>query len=35
MPGLKRVGTSVRQPCGPSEHNCALQLKNAGVEVDK
>lgn len=34
IPDLKRVGTSKRAPCGPSEKNCAQQLKDAGVEVD-
>ena len=32
--GLQRVGTSVRTPCGPSEHNCALQLLQRGVAVE-
>lgn len=34
VPGLTRVGTSVRMPCGPLEHDCALQLANAGVQVE-
>ena len=34
VPGLKRVGTSRRSPCGPGEHNCAGQLRAAGVEID-
>jgi hypothetical protein len=34
VPGLQRVGTSVRSPCGPAEHNCALQLVQRGVEVE-
>ena len=34
VPGLRRVGTSRRAPCGPGEHNCAGQLQQAGVEVD-
>ena len=35
VPNLKEVGTSVRMPCGPTEHNCAAQLGNAGVKVQK
>lgn len=35
VPGLKRVGTSVRAPCGPTEHNCAQQLADALIEVEK
>jgi len=34
VPDLKRVGTSKRNPCGPSEKNCAGQLKEKGIEVD-
>lgn len=34
VPGLKSVGTSKRDPCGPSEHDCAGQLKAAGINVD-
>jgi len=34
VPNLKRVGTSVRAPCGPAENNCAQQLKDANVEVE-
>lgn len=32
--GLKRVGTSKRDPCGPAEHNCAQQLAERGIEVE-
>jgi RHS repeat-associated protein len=35
VPGLQRVGTSIRLPCGPAEHNCAQQLIDAGVEVER
>ena len=31
---LKSVGTNKRDPCGPSEHDCAGQLKAAGIDVD-
>jgi hypothetical protein len=34
VPTLQRVGTSVRAPCGASEHNCALQLIERGVGVE-
>ena len=34
VPTLRRVGTSVRSPCGPAEHGCAIQLRMRGVEVD-
>jgi hypothetical protein len=34
VPNLKRVGTSVRMPCGASEHNCALQMSDRGVEME-
>jgi RHS repeat-associated protein len=34
VPDLKRVGTSRRSPCGPSEHNCAGQLAERGVQVE-
>jgi uncharacterized protein RhaS with RHS repeats len=34
VPDLKRIGTSRRSPCGPSEHNCARQLSERGVEVE-
>lgn len=34
VPGLKSVGTSKRDPCGPDEHDCASQLKEAGINVD-
>ncbi len=34
VPGLRRVGTSKRSPCGPSEHNCAGQLADRGIEVE-
>lgn len=34
VPDLQQVGTSVRMPCGPEEHDCALQLANAGVGVE-
>jgi RHS repeat-associated protein len=29
---LKRVGTDARDPCGPTEHNCAQQLTDLGIE---
>jgi len=29
---LKRVGTDARTPCGPTEHNCAQQLTDRGIE---
>jgi RHS repeat-associated protein len=32
--GLKKLGTSKRSPCGASEHNCAAQLSERGIEVD-
>ena len=32
--GLKSVGTSKRDPCGPGEHDCEGQLKNAGIDID-
>lgn len=32
--GLKSVGTSKRDPCGPSEHDCAGQLNSSGIDVD-
>jgi len=35
VPDLKKVGTSKRAPCGPSEHDCARQLEEKGVEVEK
>ena len=35
VPRLRRVGTSVRMPCGPGEHNCAAQLQQALVKVEK
>lgn len=31
---LKSVGTSKRDPCGPDEHDCARQLREAGIDVD-
>ena len=31
---LKRVGTSVRVPCGASEHNCRGQLISRGIKID-
>jgi hypothetical protein len=34
VPDLWRIGTSVRMPCGPAEHNCALQLLLRGVVVE-
>lgn len=34
VPDLQRVGTSVRPPCGPLEHNCAAMLDELGVVVD-
>ena len=34
VPGLRRVGTSVRAPCGPTEHNCRLQLLQRRVELE-
>jgi hypothetical protein len=34
VPDLERVGTSARMPCGPLEHNCALQLAERGVVVE-
>ena len=35
VPDLRRVGTSVRMPCGPSEHNCAALPDGLGVVVDR
>ncbi|GAB3172620.1 hypothetical protein GCM10027059_42390 [Myceligenerans halotolerans] len=35
VPDLVRVGTYKRFPCGPDEHNCALQLAERGVKVDQ
>jgi hypothetical protein len=29
---LERVGTDVRDPCGPDEHNCAALLDGLGIE---
>ena len=34
VPDLRRVGTSVRDPCGPDEHNCRQQLLDRGVEIE-
>ena len=34
VPDLRRVGTSVRDPCGPTEHNCRQQLLDRGVEIE-
>jgi RHS repeat-associated protein len=34
VPDLQRVGTSVRDPCGPDEHNCRQQLLDRGVEIE-
>ena len=31
---LKAVGTSKRDPCGPSEHDCAGQLEKRNIKVD-
>jgi RHS repeat-associated protein len=32
---LKKVGTSKRMPCGPSEHDCLRQLVERGVEIEE
>jgi hypothetical protein len=29
---LERVGTDVRDPCGPDENNCAAILDSRGIE---
>lgn len=34
VPDLQRVGTSVRPPCGPDEHDCLRQLNEAGVGIE-
>jgi hypothetical protein len=34
VPDLSRIGTSLRSPCGPEEHNCLQQLMDNGVEVE-
>lgn len=34
VPNLRRIGTSVRYPCGPLEHDCLGQLTNAGVGIE-
>ncbi|WP_143331232.1 hypothetical protein [Burkholderia aenigmatica] len=34
VPGLKSAGTSKRDHRGPSEHNCADQLADKGIDVD-
>ena len=34
VPGLKRVGTSVRTPCGAGDHNCRGQLLDRGVGIE-
>jgi len=34
FPGMRRIGTDARQPCGPGEHNCAAQLRAAGVQIE-
>jgi hypothetical protein len=34
VPDLQQIGTSVRMPCGPAEHDCALQLATRDVEVE-
>lgn len=34
VPGLRRVGTSKRSPCGPAEHNCRAQLEERGVDIE-
>ncbi len=34
VPTLSRVGTSVRTPCGPAEHNCLAQLVARGVGIE-
>jgi hypothetical protein len=35
VPELRRIGTSARSPCGPSEHNCEAQLLERGVEIER
>lgn len=34
VPDLQRIGTSVRAPCGPGEHNCLQQLVDRGVTIE-
>jgi RHS repeat-associated protein len=34
VPDLKSVGTSKREPCGPTEHNCAGKLAELKIDVD-
>jgi hypothetical protein len=33
-PDMVRIGTDVRMPCGPLEHDCAAQLGNMGVVIE-
>jgi YD repeat-containing protein len=34
VPDLQRIGTSLRAPCGPLEHNCLQQLIDRGVTIE-
>ena len=34
IPDLVRIGISGQPPCGPEDHDCLGQLRNAGVEIE-